>query len=66
LRRLELSEEEMNIADNYFTLSSGQLPNTWLTHSIELRDIEVMPFTLGVEGDARNWKHIVSLGHLVI
>ncbi|KAF8581207.1 hypothetical protein K439DRAFT_1354758 [Ramaria rubella] len=59
LHDLKLSEEEMNIADNYFTLLNARSPRIWLTHTIELSDASsTAPFTVGVEGTERNWRHI--------
>ena len=63
LRRVGLSEEEMNMADNYFTILSARCPVIWHADTIELRDVKAAPFTAGVEGHRRNWRHIVSPCH---
>lgn len=59
LNDLSLTPEELKIADNYFTILNGYPPNKWLTHTIELVDKEAIPFTSGIEGENRNWLHIV-------
>ena len=57
LREYDLNEEEIRMADNYFTiLRNAGMPTTWFDDSIELGGGQ--PFTIGSEGYERNWKHI--------
>ena len=60
LRSLNASEDEMNMADNYFTILANRPKSEeiWFDHGIELGGGQ--PFTVGSEGDSRNDKHIVS------
>lgn len=57
LRHLNLSETELKMADNYFTLLSNTLPEVWFDQGIELGGGQ--PFTVGSEGEDRNRRHIV-------
>lgn len=54
---LNASDSEIQMADNYFTVLSNKVPETWFDHGIELGGGQ--PFTVGREGDERNMKHIV-------
>jgi len=54
---LAVSDEEMQMADNYFSVLSNRVPETWFDQGIELGGGQ--PFTVGVEGDARNNRHIM-------
>lgn len=54
---LNASDEEMKMADNYFTVLANRVPELWLDQGIELGGGQ--PFTVGHEGDERNTKHIV-------
>ncbi|KIK70626.1 hypothetical protein GYMLUDRAFT_106005, partial [Collybiopsis luxurians FD-317 M1] len=56
LRRLEVSEEEMKMADNYYALLANVYPEIWFDQGIELAGGQA--FTQGVEGDERNNRHI--------
>ena len=47
----------MKMADNYYTILSNRVPEVWFDQGIELGGGE--PFTVGVEGNERNAKHIV-------
>lgn len=60
LGALDLSEEEMRMADNYFTILSNEdrREDIWFDHGIELGGGQ--PFTVGQAGDERNDRHIVS------
>ena len=60
LGALDLSEEEMRMADNYFTILSNEdrREDIWFDHGIELGSGQ--PFTVGQAGDERNDRHIVS------
>jgi hypothetical protein len=45
------------MADNYFTiLRNTGMPTTWFNDGVELSGGQA--FTVGKEGDARNWMHI--------
>ena len=58
LDKLELSEEERKMADNYFTILSNTVPERWFDAGLELGGGQ--PFTVGQEGEDRNNRHIVS------
>ncbi|KAI6120677.1 hypothetical protein EDD16DRAFT_829426 [Pisolithus croceorrhizus] len=56
VRHLNMPLEEVNLADNYFTILSNQIPEIWFDHGIELGGGQ--PFTVGQEGNERNLRHI--------
>ena len=56
---LHASDEEMKMADNYFTILRNRVPEIWFDQGVELGGGQ--PFTVGVEGDERNIRHIVSM-----
>ncbi|KAK0208913.1 hypothetical protein DFS33DRAFT_1306372 [Desarmillaria ectypa] len=56
LRFLQLTENEMKMADNYFTILHNEYPEVWFDQGIELQGGK--PFTVGTEGNERNRKHI--------
>lgn len=58
LDELGLSEDERQMADNYFTLLGNQVPERWFDRGIPLGGGQ--PFTVGSEGEERNNRHIVS------
>jgi hypothetical protein len=58
LHHLNASEDEMKMADNYFTILNNRFPEVWFDQGIELGGGQ--PFTVGVEGNERNKIHIVS------
>ncbi len=58
LRHLNATEETMKMADNYFTILMNIVPETWFDQGVELGGGQ--PFTVGIEGDERNNRHIVS------
>jgi hypothetical protein len=58
LRHLNVTEQTMKMADNYFTILRNTIPETWFDQSMELGGGQ--PFTVGIEGDNRNNRHIVS------
>lgn len=58
LRLLQLTEDEMKMADNYFTILRNEYPEVWFDQGIVLQGGE--PFTVGTEGNERNRRHIVS------
>jgi hypothetical protein len=66
LKEHGLNEEEIRMADNYFTiLRNAGMPTTWFDDGVELGGGQ--PFTVGNEGNERNWKHIErSLGLLLL
>lgn len=57
LAHLNATEDEMRMADNYYTILSNRVPEVWFDQGIELGGGQ--PFTVGPEGDSRNAKHIV-------
>ncbi|KAF8718919.1 hypothetical protein AX14_011662 [Amanita brunnescens Koide BX004] len=58
LRHLNVTEQTMKMADNYFTILRNTIPETWFDQSMELGGGQ--PFTAGIEGDKRNNRHIRS------
>ncbi|KAK0466356.1 uncharacterized protein EV420DRAFT_1261735 [Desarmillaria tabescens] len=56
LRLLHLTEDEMKMVDNYFTILRNEYPEVWFDQGIELQGGK--PFTVGTEGNERNRKHI--------
>lgn len=56
LRFLGLPQDELQMADNYFTILGNQVPEIWFDHGIELGG--GVPFTAGQEGHERNQRHI--------
>ncbi|KAG2160033.1 uncharacterized protein EDB93DRAFT_1261230, partial [Suillus bovinus] len=58
LHHLNASEDEMKMADNYFTILSNRIPEVWFDQGIELGGGQ--PFTAGMEGDERNRIHITN------
>lgn len=60
LQELHFTEEEMRMADNYFTILANRPKDRelWLSRGIELGGGE--PFTVGAAGEERNNLHIVS------
>ncbi|KAF8971736.1 hypothetical protein BDZ97DRAFT_1141718 [Flammula alnicola] len=63
LDRLDLSEEQRKMADNYFTILSNDIPERWFDAGIELGGGQ--PFTVGVEGEERNNRHILKAAELL-
>lgn len=65
LNEYGLNKEETRMADNYFTiLRNAGMPTTWFHDGVELGGGQ--PFTVGIEGDERNWGHIErALGFLL-
>lgn len=55
---LGMTEEQIKMADNYFTILSNEVPEVWFDQGIELGGGE--PFTVSHEGNERNRMHIVS------
>lgn len=57
LKEYDLNQEEIRMADNYFTiLRNAGMPTTWFDDGVELGGGQA--FTVGKEGDERNWMHI--------
>ncbi|THH21210.1 hypothetical protein EW146_g300 [Bondarzewia mesenterica] len=52
---LNASDEELKMADNYFSILRNELPETWFDQGIELGGGQA--FTVGAVGDARNKIH---------
>lgn len=57
LAKLDLAEDEMKMADNYFTILANRQAEIWFDHGIELGGGQ--PFTVGEEGNERNEKYMV-------
>lgn len=55
---LGITDEQMKMADNYFTVLNNEVPEIWFDQGIELGGGQ--PFTVGQEGNERNRVHIVS------
>lgn len=58
LHHLNASEDEMKMADNYFTILNNRIPEVWFDQGIELGGGQ--PFTVGMEGNERNKIHIIN------
>ncbi|KAH9858325.1 hypothetical protein C2E23DRAFT_803583 [Lenzites betulinus] len=52
MRRLNAADDEMKMADNFFTILSNRVPEVWFDQGFELGGGQ--PFTVGSEGDERN------------
>lgn len=52
-------EDERRMADNYFAILSNHIPEIWIDKGHPLAPDNA--FTVGAEGDDRNWKYFVSL-----
>ncbi|KAI9056995.1 hypothetical protein FKP32DRAFT_1661484 [Trametes sanguinea] len=52
LWQLKVTEDEMKMADNFFTILSNRIPEVWFDQGFELGGGQ--PFTAGSEGDERN------------
>ena len=57
LQYLNASEEEMKMADNYYSILKNRIPEIWFDRGIELGGGQ--PFTVGEAGADRNSRHIV-------
>ncbi|KAI0660596.1 hypothetical protein C8Q70DRAFT_62413 [Cubamyces menziesii] len=57
MRYLKVADEEMKMADNYFTILSNRVPEVWFDQGFELGGGQ--PFTAGSEGDERNQRYIL-------
>jgi hypothetical protein len=55
---LNVSEDDMEMADNFYTVLSNTVQEIWFDQGIELGGGE--PFTVGSQGVERNRKFIVS------
>ena len=64
LQILNCSEEEVKMADNYFSVLRNHPLETWFDQGIELGGGQA--FTVGSEGHERNKKHIVSLASFAL
>ncbi|KAJ7179327.1 hypothetical protein C8R46DRAFT_1073418 [Mycena filopes] len=58
LARIGASEEELKMADNYYTILKNSVPEVWTGHPTPLGGGS--DFTVGEEGAARNRKHIAA------
>lgn len=61
LQILNLSNEEVKMADNYFSILRNHPPETWFDQGIELGGGQA--FTVGTEGHSRNRKHLLRACH---
>lgn len=59
---LGMTEEQIKMADNYFTILGNEVPEIWFDQGIELGGGQ--PFTVGHEGNERNRMHIVSFSRM--
>ncbi|KAJ7597419.1 hypothetical protein C8J56DRAFT_319097 [Mycena floridula] len=57
LAQLNLTASDLKMADNYFSILANVFPEVWFDQGIELGGGE--PFTVGVQGDEHNRKHII-------
>jgi hypothetical protein len=62
LGALNVSDEERKMADNYYTILKNRMPEIWFDQGIELGGGQ--PFTVGVDGNERNNRHIVRFTFL--
>ena len=60
---LNATEDEMKMADNFFTILSNGYSEIWFDQGVELGGGEA--FTVGIEGEERNRKYIVSISTLI-
>lgn len=60
IQRLQVSDEEAAMADNYFTIlrNRPKYDEIMFDHGIDLGGGQ--PFTVGLDGDTRNEIHMVS------
>lgn len=56
--QLYASDDEMKMADNFYTILANEVAEIWFDHGIELSGGEA--FTIGTEGLERNRRYIVS------
>lgn len=56
---LNATEDEMKMADNFYAILSNEYSEIWFDQGVELGGGEA--FTVGVEGDERNRRYIVSI-----
>jgi hypothetical protein len=59
LSYLNVSEDEMKMADNFYTVLSNTVQEIWFDQGVELGGGEA--FTIGLQGVERNRKYIVSV-----
>ncbi|KAI0673657.1 hypothetical protein C8Q78DRAFT_1018289 [Trametes maxima] len=52
MRSLKTTDDELKMADNFFTILSNRVPEVWFDQGFELGGGQ--PFTVGSEGDERN------------
>ncbi|KAI0828984.1 hypothetical protein BC628DRAFT_1315872 [Trametes gibbosa] len=57
MRYLNAADDEMKMADNFFTILSNRVPEVWFDQGFELGGGE--PFTVGSEGDERNRNYTI-------
>ncbi|KAK1234867.1 hypothetical protein PQX77_001961 [Marasmius sp. AFHP31] len=62
-RALNLTEEEVKMADNYFSVLRNTFPENWFDQNIPLGGGQA--FTVGQEGTERNNQHIRRAGELL-
>lgn len=57
LEQLNVTQDDIKMADNYFTILGNVFPEIWFDQGIELGGGQA--FTVGNEGEERNRRHIV-------
>lgn len=57
LHFMNATDEELKMADNYFSILSNTFTETWFDQGVELGGGQ--PFTVGLEGNERNKRHII-------
>ena len=58
LRALQVTAEDLKMADNFFTILSNRVPEIWFDQGFELGG--GVSFTVGPEGDERNKNYTVG------
>ncbi|KAF9055829.1 hypothetical protein BJ165DRAFT_451935 [Panaeolus papilionaceus] len=61
--KLQFSDDERKMADNYFSILSNRIPERWIDEGIELGGGQ--PFTVGTEGQERNDRHILRAAEIL-
>lgn len=59
MRYLRAADDEMKMADNFFTILSNRVPEVWFDQNFELGGGHA--FTVGSEGDERNKDYTVGI-----
>lgn len=64
LGEIGASDQEIQMADNYFTILGNEIPQVWMDSSIQIPGGAA--FTIGADGEARNINHVVRPFLLVL